>query len=257
MLNIFINARDAMPNGGTLTIETSPVHYSEQDRSTLSGETRSGSYIAVKVVDGGIGMSKEVQQRMFEPFFTTKEQGKGTGLGLSVVYGVVNGHGGYISVQSELGKGTTFSILFPKLPETFKSKTVRSDGKIVGGKETILVVDDEEIVRTTISAMLSDLGYTVESSRSGKEALDILAKKKKIDLVLLDMTMPAMGGKEVFQKIRRIKPHAKVIISSGYSDSVLGEDAFAKKVDGFLQKPYQIEDLSKKIREVLDGNHKP
>ena len=220
MLNIFINARDAMPNGGTLTIETSPVHYSEQDRSTLSGETRSGSYIAVKVVDDGIGMSKEVQQRMFEPFFTTKEQGKGTGLGLSVVYGVVNGHGGYISVQSEQGKGTTFSILFPKLPETFKSKTVRSGGIIVGGKETILVVDDEEIVRTTISAMLSDLGYTVESSRSGKEALDILAKKKKIDLVLLDMTMPAMGGKEVFQKIRRIKPHAKVIISSGYSDRI-------------------------------------
>ena len=256
MLNIFINARDAMPNGGTLTIETSPVQYSEQDRSTLSGETHSGSYIAMKVVDSGIGMSKEVQQQMFEPFFTTKEQGKGTGLGLSVVYGVVNTHGGYISVQSEPGKGTSFSILLPKLPETFKSKTVRSERKIVGGKETILVVDDEEIVRTTISAMLSDLGYTVESSPGGKEALDILAKKKKIDLVLLDMTMPTMGGKEVFQKIRRIKSHAKVIISSGYSDSVLGEDTFAKKVDGFLQKPYQIEDLSKKIREVLDRNHK-
>jgi signal transduction histidine kinase/CheY-like chemotaxis protein len=256
MLNIFINARDAMPNGGTLTIETAPVQYSEQDRSTLSGEAHSGSYISIKVVDSGVGMSKEVQQRMFEPFFTTKEQGKGTGLGLSVVYGVVNGHGGYISVQSEPGNGTTFSILLPKLPETFKSNTTRSNRKIVGGKETILVVDDEEIVRTTISAMLSDLGYTVESSRDGKEALDLLAKKKTIDLVLLDMTMPTMGGKEVFQKIRRIKSHAKVIISSGYSDLVLGEDAFAKKVDGFLQKPYQIEDLSRKIREVLDRNHK-
>ncbi len=256
MLNIFINARDAMPNGGELKIETSSVHYSDQDRSTLSGETRSGSYVSLRVVDSGIGMSKEVQQRMFEPFYTTKEQGKGTGLGLSVVYGVVNGHGGYISVQSEVGKGTTFTILFPMLPETFKSRTVRANKKIVGGKETILVVDDEEIVRTTISAMLSDLGYAVRSSRGGKEALDVLAKRNKIDLVLLDMTMPEMGGKEVFQKIRRMKSRVKVIISSGYSDTILGEDTFAKKVDGFLQKPYQIEDLSKKIREVLDGDLK-
>jgi signal transduction histidine kinase/CheY-like chemotaxis protein len=256
MLNIFINARDAMPNGGTLTIETSPVHYSEHDHSTMSGETRSGSYITIKVVDSGIGMSKEVQQRMFEPFFTTKEQGKGTGLGLSVVYGVVNGHGGYISVQSEPGKGTTFSILLPKLPETFTSRTVRSSKKIVGGKESILVVDDEESVCSTISAMLADLGYSVQSARSGKEALTILAKRKKIDLVLLDMTMPEMGGKEVFQKIRRLKSRARVIISSGYSDSILGEDTFAENVDGFLQKPYRIEDLSKKIRDVLDGNGK-
>jgi PAS domain S-box-containing protein len=257
MLNIFINARDAMPGGGTLTIETSSVHYSEQDRSILTGETRSGSYIAIKAMDTGIGMSKDTQQRMFEPFFTTKEQGKGTGLGLSVVYGVVNGHGGYISVQSEPGKGTTFSILLPKLPETFTARTSHSSKKIVGGKESILVVDDEESVCTTISAMLVDLGYSVQATRSGKEALAILSKRNKIHLVLLDMTMPEMGGKEVFQKIRRMKSRARVIISSGYSDSILGEDTFAKNVDGFLQKPYRIEDLSKKIREVLDRNGKP
>jgi CheY-like chemotaxis protein len=257
MLNIFINARDAMPGGGTLTIETSSVHYAEQDRSTLSGETRSGSYIAIEAMDTGIGMSKDTQQRMFEPFFTTKEQGKGTGLGLSVVYGVVNGHGGYISVQSDPGKGTTFSILLPKLPETFTARTSPSSKKIVGGKESILVVDDEESVCTTISAMLVDLGYSVQATQSGKEALAILSKRKKIQLVLLDMTMPEMGGKEVFQKIRRMKSRARVIISSGYSDSILGEDTFAKNVDGFLQKPYRIEDLSKKIREVLDRDGKP
>ena len=255
MLNIFINARDAMPNGGTITVETSSVQYSEQDRSTLSGETRSGSYVVIKASDSGVGMSKEVQQRMFEPFFTTKEQGKGTGLGLSVVYGVVNGHGGYISVQSEPGKGTTFSILLPKLPDTYTARTKRAERKIVGGKESILVVDDEETVCATISAMLSDLGYTVQSTHSGKDALEILAKRNKVDLVLLDMTMPEMGGKEVFQKIRRMKSPAKVIISSGYSDTILGEDSFAKKVDGFLQKPYRIDDLSVKIREVLDRNH--
>ena len=252
MLNIFINARDAMPAGGALTIETSAVQYPDQDKNGLPGETRSGSFVSIKVVDNGIGMSKEVQQRMFEPFFTTKEQGKGTGLGLSVVYGVVNGHGGYISVQSEPERGTTFTILLPRLPEPFVPRPSNADKKIIGGTETILVVDDEEIVRNTISAMLTDLGYTVQSTRSGKEALDILAKKKKIDLVLLDMTMPEMGGKEVFQRIRRLKSRAKVIISSGYSDSILGEDTFARKVDGFLQKPYQIEDLSRKIREVLD-----
>jgi CheY-like chemotaxis protein len=235
-----------------LTIETSSVQYPDQVRNALPGEIRSGSYVSVKVVDSGIGMSKEVQQRMFEPFFTTKEQGKGTGLGLSVVYGVINGHGGYISIQSEPEQGTTFTILLPLLPETFRARAASAGKKIVGGKENILVVDDEEGVRTTISAMLSDLGYSVQSTHSGKEALAILAKKKKIDLVLLDMTMPEMGGKEVFQKMRRLKSHAKVIISSGYSDSILGEDNFARKVDGFLQKPYQIEDLSRKIRDVLD-----
>lgn len=257
LLNIFINARDAMPNGGVLTVETTSVHYSEQDRATISGETRSGSYIAIRVADNGIGMSKEIQQRMFEPFFTTKDQGKGTGLGLSVVYGVVNGHGGYISVQSESGKGTTISILLPKLPETFTARATRSSKKVVGGKESILVVDDEESLCTTIATMLSDLGYTVTATRSGKEALKILSKRRKIDLVLLDMTMPEMGGKEVFQKIRRMKSRAKVIISSGYSDTILGEDTFAKKVDGFLQKPYRVEDLSNKIREVLDADGRP
>jgi len=256
LLNIFINARDAMPEGGTLTIETSTVQYSDHDRGTVPGETRSGSYVSIRVVDSGAGMSREVQQRMFEPFFTTKEQGKGTGLGLSVVYGVVNGHGGYISVQSELQKGTAFTILLPRLPESFVARPSNVDKRIVGGKENILVVDDEEIVRSTISAMLIDLGYSVQSTKSGKEALDILAKKKKFDLVLLDMTMPEMGGKEVFERIRHLKTKAKVIISSGYSDTILGEDSFARKVDGFLQKPYQIEDLSRKIREVLDENGK-
>jgi PAS domain S-box-containing protein len=252
MLNLFINARDAMPNGGTLTVTTSSTEFSGDGAVTESGESRNGAYAQIKITDTGTGMSREVQQRIFEPFFTTKDHGKGTGLGLSVVYGVINTHNGYISVQSEMEKGTTFSILLPKLSGSLSMLPRRKPKKIVGGKESILVVDDEEIVCTTIKAMLTDLGYKVLSARNGKEALEVLDNNKEIDMVILDMTMPDMGGKSVYQKMKRKKMEPKVLISSGYSDSVLGEKSFAKKVDGFLQKPYQIEDLAQKIREVLD-----
>ncbi|MCX6138339.1 MAG: PAS domain S-box protein [Ignavibacteriales bacterium] len=252
LLNIFINARDAMVDGGHLTIETHVVSHGEIDGILSLGDVHEGLYVGVRVTDDGAGMERDVLQRMFEPFFTTKDQGKGTGLGLSVVYGVVKTHGGHISVQSKLKSGTTFSIYLPLMEG---AQTIAPKGnafRIVGGSESLLVVDDDESVCATIVAMLRDLGYTVQSARSGQAALDILAGKHRFDLIILDMKMPDMDGKKVFQKIRRMKIAARVLISSGYSDSLLHEKSFARKVDGFLQKPYQIEALAVQVRAVLD-----
>lgn len=240
MLNLFINARDAMPNGGKLVIET-------------ASDARTENIVTVKITDNGIGMTEDVQQQIFIPFFSTKEQGKGTGLGLSVVYGVVQSHNGTISFTSEVQKGTTFLLTFPLHKDAPKELFSVTPKKIAGGKESVLVVDDEEYVRITLNSMLEDLGYNTTVAASGKEAISLLtSKKKKFDLILLDMNMPEVGGKKVFQKIQSLKLPCKVIISSGYSDEILGSDEFAEQVDGFLQKPYKIEELSRKLREVLD-----
>ena len=239
LLNLFINARDAMPNGGNLTIETIV-------------DEKKDHIVSIKITDNGIGMSKIVKEQIFIPFFSTKEQGKGTGLGLSVVYGVVKSHDGTISYISEPNKGTSFTIIFPLIkgiPKDIFSPIIR---KIIGGTETVLVVDDEEFIRLTLSTMLSDLGYSVTTAAGGKEAITLLSKKKRFNLVLLDMNMPQVNGKKVFQKIKSLKLKSKVIISSGYSDSILEGSTFSKEIDGFLQKPYRMEELAKKVREVLD-----
>lgn len=239
ILNLLINARDAMPSGGKLIIQTIVDFKKEKN-------------VVVSVSDTGTGMSKEVQQQIFVPFFSTKGQSKGTGLGLSVVYGVMKSHNGTVSFNSEIAKGTTFVLTFPLYDKIPLELYVTKPKKIVGGTESVLVVDDEDFVRQTLSAMLSDLGYSVTAASGGKEAISILSKMKKFDLVLLDMNMPQVGGKKVFQKIKSLKLHSKVIISSGYSDAILEEKVFAKNIDGFLQKPYKIEELARKIREVLD-----
>jgi two-component system, cell cycle sensor histidine kinase and response regulator CckA len=238
-LNLFINARDAMPRGGKIIIETIL-------------DTQNENSVTIKISDNGVGMDKSVQQQIFVPFFSTKEQGKGTGLGLSVVYGVVQGHGGSITFTSEVNKGTTFILTFPLDKLAQQSIVYQEQKKIVGGKESILIVDDELFVRVTLNAMLSDLGYKVKVAENGKEALKYLQSKAKFHLVILDLNMPEMNGKTVFQKIKSSKLPCKVIISSGYSDEILGNDSLAKKVDGFLQKPYKIEDLAKKIHEVME-----
>lgn len=242
LLNIFINARDAMPNGGKLTIETIV-------------DTTTEHSVTIKIADNGIGMTKAVQQQIFVPFFSTKEQGKGTGLGLSVVYGVVRSHNGTVSFTSEEKKGTTFFLTFPLHDNVPAEIFIPSKKTIVGGTESVLIVDDEQFVRITLETMLKDLGYQVTAASEGKEALSILSKRRKFDLVVLDMNMPKMSGKKVFQKIKARYPHCKIIVSSGYSDDILGTDDFAKGIDGFLQKPYKIEELSKKVREVLDAPH--
>ncbi len=240
LLNIFINARDAMPNGGKLSIDTTV-------------DTRVDHSVTVKITDNGIGMTKSVQQQIFVPFFSTKEQGKGTGLGLSVVYGVVQSHNGTIAFTSEPKKGTSFSLSFPLFKDIPSEVYLQPTKKIVGGAESVLIVDDEEFVRITLETMLKDLGYNVTVASSGKEAISYLLKRRKFDLVVLDLNMPEMSGKKVFHKIKSLKLRSKVIVSSGYSDDILGKDDFSKQVDGFLQKPYKIEELSRKLREVLDA----
>lgn len=239
ILNIFINARDAMPNGGKLWIETKI-------------ESNNEASVAIIISDNGVGMTKQVQQQIFVPFFSTKEQGKGTGLGLSVVYGVVQSHNGTISFTSEENKGASFVLTFPLVKGIPKEVFASKKDRIVGGNESVLVVDDEDFVRITLSTMMKDLGYSVTTASGGSEAIKIISKKKSFDLILLDMNMPQVSGLKVVQKLKALKSRTKIIISSGYSDTILNERNLNSQIDGFLQKPYKIEELGKKVREVLD-----
>lgn len=252
ILNLLINARDAMPNGGTITVQSENINFSKQ-RPVGFGEARSGEYTFISIADTGIGMDHLIQQRIFEPFFTTKDQGKGTGLGLSVVYGVVNAHNGFITVQSEPGVGSKFNLFLPLLTDPEKIKRSAKPTKLVRGREQVMVVDDEEHVGEVIGGMLKDLGYKVTVVKSGKEALSLCKKKKRFDVVVLDMNMPAMGGKETFYKLKEIDPRIRVIVSTGYSNTSLDSSPLRNAVDGILQKPYQMEDLSKTMRKAIEG----
>ena len=251
ILNLLINARDAMPNGGIITVRSQALNPDIRSASVF-GEARAGEFASVAIYDAGAGMSQAVQQRIFEPFFTTKD--KGTGLGLSVVYGVVNSHGGFITVQSEVGKGSLFTMFFPLVADREKFQRSLKEQRLRHGTERILVVDDEEHVREMICRMLDTLGYGVEFVESGQEALDLLKTQELFDLVILDMNMPAMSGKETFFKLKEIKPDLRVVISTGYSNAILEPTPLNDLVDGFLQKPYQMEELSKVLRDVFDEN---
>jgi PAS domain S-box-containing protein len=250
LLNLLINARDAMPNGGSVTISTRAVS-PDVRHSSVFGEPRAGEFASIVIRDTGVGMNQEVQQRIFEPFFTTKE--KGTGLGLSVVYGVVNSHGGFITVHSEPGNGTQFSMFFPLLADRAKFQRTLKQSRLQQGHERILVVDDEEHVSELISRMLDHLGYKVIVVHSGQEAIALMQKKTRIDAVILDMNMPTMSGKETFGKLKSIRPDLRVVVSTGYSNESLEPTMIENLIDGFLQKPYQMEELSKVLREVFDG----
>jgi two-component system cell cycle sensor histidine kinase/response regulator CckA len=250
ILNLLINARDAMPNGGTVTV-CSQVLKPDVQHSSVFGEPRAGEFASIVIRDSGVGMSEAVQQRIFEPFFTTKE--KGTGLGLSVVYGVVNSHGGFITAQSNPGAGSQFSMFFPLLADREKFRRTLKEQNLQQGSERILVVDDEEHVSELISRMLEHLGYGVVVAHSGQEALAMAKKRVRLDAVVLDMNMPTMSGKETLLKLKELKPDLRVVISTGYSNESLGPTPVNKLVNGFLQKPYQLEELSKVLREVFDG----
>jgi len=254
LLNLLINARDAMPEGGKITVATDVVEFSNNSPSQAEGE-RSGKYVVISVRDTGIGMDPAIQQKIFEPFFTTKEQGKGTGLGLSVVYGVVNGHDGFITLDSEPGRGSTFRLHFPLLKESDAARRTAKRSALVRGNERILIIDDEEHVSEVIGAMLKDLGYKVTIVNSGAEALEELQDHKKTyDAVVLDMNMPKMGGKETFIRLKEKHPNLRVLVSTGYGDASIAAPPLRDAIDGFLQKPYQLEELSKAMRHVLDKN---
>jgi two-component system, cell cycle sensor histidine kinase and response regulator CckA len=252
LLNLAINAKDAMPeSGGKLTIETRNVTLDEEYCRTHL-EAKQGQYIMISVSDTGHGMSQETVQHIFEPFFTTKGAGKGTGLGLAMVYGIMKHHEGFINCYSELGHGTTFRIYFPVVQMELEDLEQES-AVPQGGSETILLVDDEEFVCDIGSQILTRAGYTVLTATNGKEALDLYRNQKSdISLVILDLIMPEMGGKECFQELVNINSKVKVILSSGFLSDGTTEDATVLGVKGLVEKPYNMRQLLETVREVLD-----
>jgi CheY-like chemotaxis protein len=215
---------------------------------------KAGRYVKVTVTDTGVGMDEQTRQRIFEPFFTTKEMGRGTGLGLASAYGIIKNHGGIIDVESEKGVGTSFHIYLPGSDkEVTQDPGLEAD--IRKGSEGVLLVDDEDMVRAVVGGMLEGLGYQVWVAGSGEEAFELLGTQRgKIQLVILDMIMPGLSGGEVFDRLKRLDPGAKVLLSSGYSLDGEAKKIMDRGCDGFIQKPFTIKAVSAKVREVLgDG----
>ncbi|MBP1735557.1 MAG: hypothetical protein H6Q53_1844, partial [Deltaproteobacteria bacterium] len=250
LLNLYVNAWQAMPGGGDLYLETSNVTLDET--YTHLHSVNPGNYVKISVTDNGTGMDQTTQRRIFEPFFTTKGMGLGTGLGLASAYGIIKNHGGIINVYSEVGRGTTFNIYLPSSTrELFEEKIIPGEAK--KSTETVLIVDDQDMILTVARDMLKALGYHVFTAQGGKEALAIYSEKKDgIDVVILDMIMPSMSGGETFDKLRAVNPHVKVVLSSGYSINGQATEIMQRGCNGFIQKPFNIKELSQKIREVLD-----
>jgi PAS domain S-box-containing protein len=252
LLNIFVNAWHAMPDGGDLHLMTENVTIDDDFNKPFKVEA--GKYVKISIIDTGAGMDKITQQRLFEPFFTTKEMGRGTGLGLASAYGIVKNHGGFIDVFSEPGKGATFSIYLPASEKEVMEETDAAE-IVLKGDETLLLVDDEEMIIEVGEEILQALGYKVFPAVSGKEALEIYKNKKNsIDMVILDMIMPGMGGGETYDNLKQINPDIKVLLSSGYSISGQAAEILERGCDGFIQKPFKLRQLSVKIREILDKN---
>jgi two-component system cell cycle sensor histidine kinase/response regulator CckA len=249
LLNLYVNAADAMPGGGKLFLKTKNQTHLNIKSNRYS--PMPGNYVQLTVTDTGIGMDSQTLERIFDPFFTTKEIGRGTGLGLASVYGIVKSHDGYIDVKSEKGRGTTFTIFLPASQKAVKS-TDKAASRLIKGSGTVLIVDDEHLVLDVSANMLEKLGYTVLKAQNGKEAVDIFAVNKgKTKMVILDIIMPDMGGGEVYEKIKAIKPEIKVLLASGYSVDGQAIELLERGCDGFIQKPFTMEELSAKIRQIM------
>jgi signal transduction histidine kinase/CheY-like chemotaxis protein len=256
LMNLCVNAGEAMPAGGTLTIETDVETLTDEYVKTHVG-AKPGPCVTLSVTDTGIGMNKETRERIFEPFFTTKGEGKGTGLGLSMVYGVVKNHEGYVDVRSEPGHGTTFNIYLPVSgkPEEKESSEVDTP---LQADELILVVDDEEAIRSFVKEVLGRNGYRVLLAKDGAEAINVYQQHDgDIGLIILDMVMPKMGGQETFLRLRAHNPGVKVLLSTGYSQSGKAQEILDTGVMGFIQKPYRPNALLAKVRSVLDATKTP
>jgi two-component system, cell cycle sensor histidine kinase and response regulator CckA len=250
LMNLVVNSKDAMPHGGRIVVQTQNVALDDSHRGEQTF-IRPGNYILLSVSDDGLGMDKETQSRIFEPFFTTKEKGKGTGLGLSTVYGIVKQTGGYILVQSEMGRGTTFNIYLPRVQEAVELQGTAPAARTAdNGTETVLLVEDEESVRQLVRETLESKGYRVLEAENGQAGLEaVAAHSGTIDLLITDVVMPEMGGHELAERLLKVRPGIKVIYLSGYTEEALVEG----KIDGkaFLQKPFTLQTLSRKVREVL------
>ena len=254
IMNLAVNARDAMPGGGKLTIETANVVLDEgYARRHVSVKT--GPCVMVAVTDTGCGMDKEIQSHLFEPFFTTKKTGEGTGLGLSTVYGIVKQSGGNIWAYSELGQGTTFKIYLPRVEEAVKTYRPKTAAAVSpGGSETILLVEDEEAVRTIVSKILQNRGYTVLEAHHGNEALQICEHHEgPIHLMVTDVVMPQVSGRELAERLTLLRPEIRVLFMSGYPDNAIVHHGVLGAGTAFLQKPFTLNALECKVRELLDA----
>jgi PAS domain S-box-containing protein len=250
LFNLLVNASDAMPDGGDLVLETKNVTDREMTGRLYHPER--GNYVLLTVTDTGIGMDQKTMERIFDPFFTTKEMGHGTGLGLASAYGIVKGHGGYIEIDSEKGLGATFSIYLPASQKEVV-KEVRTADDLVAGRETVLLVDDEEAVLEVGTELLKVMGYRVFTATDGREALEVYETNRgNIDLVILDMVMPNMGGGEAYDKMKQINPDVKALLLSGYSIDGRATEIMNRGCNGFLQKPFTMKQLSAKLRKILD-----
>ena len=252
LLNLFVNAWQAMPGGGNLYVETENINLQANDYDKPYA-IESGKYVRITVSDSGIGMDGKTQERIFEPFFTTKAFGRGTGLGLASAYGIIKNHNGIINVYSEKGHGTTFKIYLPASDKQVIAEKIKPD-EAQGGTETILLVDDEEMVADIGKDLLEKLGYTVLVAAGGAEAIKLFQRHRDtVDLVILDMIMPDMSGGETFSRMRAIKPNAKILLSSGYSLDQRASAIMKQGCNGFIQKPFNLKKISHKIREILDN----
>jgi two-component system, cell cycle sensor histidine kinase and response regulator CckA len=251
LFNLYVNAWQAMPSGGNLYLETQNVFLDEQ--YCLPYDITPGAYIKIAVTDTGVGMDDKTQKRIFEPFFSTKGVGKGTGLGLASAYGIIRNHKGIINVYSEQGHGTTFSMYVPA-SDRDAAETKTPEETLLTGDETILIVDDEPANTEAVKELLEILGYKAETARNGQEAVGLYTSHKgKFDLVILDMIMPGMNGRETFEKLKEIDQNVKVLLSSGYSIDGEAKDILELGCKGFIQKPFRVEEISRKIRDVLDS----
>ena len=259
MLNLYVNAADAMstradgtagrPGGGNLILKTMNTTHDNIKGKAYTPEP--DNYVLVTVTDTGIGIGKKTQERIFDPFFTTKEMGRGTGLGLASAYGIIKGHGGYIDLKSKKGKGTTFSIYLPASEKKVR-KAVKTTEQLIQGTGTVLLVDDEEVILNVGEELLKTMGYRVLIAKDEKKAIELYRKNKDdIDIVLLDMVMPNMGGSEAYDRMKEINSKVKVLLSSGYSLNGQATEILERGCDGFIQKPFSMKELSIKIRDIL------
>ena len=251
MLNMYVNAWQAMSGGGELYLETRIVTLDEEFCRPYQAEP--GRYVSVSVTDTGIGMDEATRQRVFDPFFTTQEKGRGTGLGLASAYGIIKNHHGLITVHSERGRGTTFSVYLPLSNKAAQQATPVA-ARLIKGAGTILLVDDEEMIIDVGKAMLERLGYRVFTAPGGQQAVDAVARMgTEIDLVILDMIMPGMDGGRTFDRIREIQPEIPVMLSSGYALNGQAEEIMRRGCNGFIQKPFNISEFSKQVQKILDA----
>jgi CheY-like chemotaxis protein len=254
IMNLAMNARDAMPGGGKLTLETANVTFEPDDVGRYP-ELKPGGYVMLAISDTGRGMSGSVKAHAFEPFFTTKEVGQGTGLGLSTCYGIIKQSGGHISVYSEPGRGTTFKIYLPQVEPPAPTPVTPMDAPgLPRGTETILLVEDDQALREMAATLLRRLGYTVLSAANGVEALSVKHQDNcgHVDLLFTDVVMPHMSGKELADRVRVLFPHTKILFTSAYTENAVVHQGVLNKDMALLQKPFTPSALARKLREVLD-----